>query len=68
MLMLRGRAKAIAHSFRHFGKPKHRIWRAMIDVPWIDQLLSAGTAADVAIFCECGEVFETHAEKFRDRH
>lgn len=60
MLMLKGRAKAIAHSLRHFGNPKHRIWRAMKDVTWLEDLLSCGTGADIAVFCECGEVFDSY--------
>lgn len=60
MLMLKGRAKAFLHGIRHFGDSKHRIVRIMKDVTLRQELLSAGTAGDIAVLCECGEVFEQH--------
>lgn len=60
MLMLKGRAKAIAHAMHHFGDPAHRIWRVEMPVTWLQDLLSGGTAADVAVLCECGVIFEQH--------
>lgn len=63
MLMLRGRINAAVHGLKHFSSKDHGIWRAMVPVTFWQHLLSGGTAADVAGFCECGEVFEDHSSR-----